>query len=168
MSLAVLKRKALNHNSRIAPISGKGVFSLNGTHRHHTYIGQPNIGFHHPDPNCECSSSNTINKSVQSYKAILSVRYTDTGCGKGNICSRPVYKDISGNRMQEEHTDDLLYKCYTEPKNIGSSNSNKCYSKNKNKNEICLTVKTGPKFNLGTLPYSDRMKKLKRDNKCYN
>ena len=161
MSLAVLKRKALNHNSRIAPISGNGVFSLNGTQRRHTYIGLSNIGLYPLDPTCECFSSNKINKSVQTYKAILSVRYTDTGCGKGNICSKPVYNDIKGNKTQGEHTDDLLYKCYTEPKYIGSSNST-CYTKN----EKCSTVKTGPEFNLGPLSYSDRMKKLKRDNKC--
>lgn len=162
MSLAVLKRKALNHNSRIAPISGNGVFSLNGIHRQHTYIGQSNIGLH--NSNCGCSSSNTINKSVQTHKAILSVRYSDTGCGKGNICSTPVYKDISGNKNQGEYTDELLYKCYREPKYVGSSNSN-CYTKNKNKLERCSTVKTGPEFNLGPLSYSDRIKKLKRNNK---
>jgi len=176
MSLAVLKKKAFNHNPRIAPISGNGTFSLNGTRRQHTYIGVPS--FVSKCPITDYSS--TVNKSVQTSKALLSVRYSGTGC-KGKICSQPVYKVVDGNKTQDEYIENLTNKCYVSPDISGSNKVYNCYTKDvsigihknktynnqsytnfiKLKSLRCSTVKIGPTYNLGSLQYTDHIKKLK-------
>ena len=175
MSLAVLRKKTLNHNSRTAPLSANGIFALNGTTRRHTYIGQHNLGSYN---NCSSSSSNVINKSVQSSKALLTPR-----CNRGRICYKPAYTDISGNRTYQEYLENLSSQCYTRPDSISSnSNMHNCFTKNSsvsvntNKNRSysnfikiktlqCSTVKTGPKLNINVLPYVDYLKELKIDRK---
>ena len=177
MSLAVLRKKTLNSNSRIAPISGNGGFSLNGKHRQHTYIGQQNLGL---SSSSSTFSSNVVNKSVLSTKYLFYAR-----CNRGRICSQPIYNDIrnNNNKTAEEYIDNLNEKCYKLPDTVGANKSSyNCFTKdlsvkvNNNKgysNFIkiktlqCSIVKTGPKFNLGTLPYTDYLMAVKSErNNC--
>ena len=82
MSLATLKRKTMNGNPRMSPISGTGSgslgFALNGTRRIKGVVGHTNLG---PKGNSNgiscCSEDNSVIKpSVKNTKGMISVRYS--------------------------------------------------------------------------------------------
>ena len=87
MSLAVLKRKTMNGNPRMAPISGSASgplgFSLNGTRRISGVVGPTNLGpkgnankhGQHSGVACCTNDADIIKPSVKNTKGMLSVRY---------------------------------------------------------------------------------------------
>ena len=95
MSIYTLKRKTLNGNPRLSPISGNNPlgFALNGTRRIKGIVGETNLGSHKipnlgSHQNCCTSNSNEIiKKSVKNTKGMLSSRYTKLlhGAYPGNI-----------------------------------------------------------------------------------
>lgn len=89
MSIAALKRKTMNGNPRLAPISGSGngpIFSLNGTRRNIGRIGEHlapgamvgpsslNGGIHGHDSHCCTNDLNVVKPSVMNTAGMLSRR----------------------------------------------------------------------------------------------
>ena len=93
MSIAALKRKTMNGNPRISPLSGHGPlgFALNGTLRVNGSVGKTNLGASnyssinrgHSSNSCCLNDDNIIKKSVMNTKAMLSARAK--GLPQGNL-----------------------------------------------------------------------------------
>jgi len=114
MSIAVLKKKTMNHNSRMSPISGSNNgplgFALNGTRRITGVVGQTNLG---PSSNCNnfnkhcgiscCTNDyNVIKPSVKNTKGMLRIRYLKC---QGN-CPKPICQPPEGTQntyIEEKH-----------------------------------------------------------------
>lgn len=83
MSIAILKRKAMNGNPRLSPISGNNPlgFALNGTRRVKGVVGPTNLGASKSPTlgshqSCfTCNSNEIIKPSVKNTKGMLSSRY---------------------------------------------------------------------------------------------
>ena len=83
MSIAILKRKTLNGNPRLSPISGKTPlgFALNGTRRIKGVVGPTNLGANKvPSLGshqycCTINSNDFIKPSVKNTKGMISSRY---------------------------------------------------------------------------------------------
>ena len=87
MSIAVLKRKTMNGNPRIAPISGSASgplgFALNGTRRISGVVGPTNLApkgnansrGQHYGVSCCTDDINIVKPSVKNTRGMLSVRY---------------------------------------------------------------------------------------------
>ena len=84
MSVAILKRKAMNGNPRLAPISGNSPlgFALNGTRRIKGVVGPTNLGANKrpalgSHQSCfTCNSNEIIKPSVKTTKGMISTRFT--------------------------------------------------------------------------------------------
>ena len=93
MSIAALKRKTMNGNPRMSPISGQGPlgFALNGTLRVNGWVDPTNLGATsyasgrggQSVPSCCLNDRNIIKKSVMNTKAMLSAR--SKGFPLGNL-----------------------------------------------------------------------------------
>lgn len=92
MSLATLKKKMMNGNPRMSPLSGQGSlgFALNGTLRLSGTGSDINHGLHHqssgygqPSVSCCTNDRNIIKKSVMNTRGMLSARAK--GLPQGNL-----------------------------------------------------------------------------------
>ena len=99
MSIATLKRKTMNGNPRMSPLSGQGPlgFALNGTLRISGWVGPTNLGLDHQSSNyntptsvrCCTNDSNIIKKSVMNTRGMLSARIK--GFPQGNFSNNLRY-----------------------------------------------------------------------------
>ena len=113
MSISALKRKTLNGNPRMAPISGSNGgplgFALNGTRRISGVVGNTNLASNGADKGiyipCCTNDSNTIKRSVMNTKGMLSVRYNNC---PGN-CQKPIVQETV--KTQQEHIEKLHVRC---------------------------------------------------------
>ena len=98
MSIATLKKKTMNGNPRMSPLSGRGPlgFALNGTLRVSGLVGPTNLGLDRqsaginiPTSNCCTNDRNIIKKSVMNTKGMLSARAK--GFPQGNLSNNLRY-----------------------------------------------------------------------------
>ena len=126
MSIATLKRKTLNGNPRLAPISGQGSFgfALNGTLRNVGVVGPTNLGAKKEEKDfCCTNNSNYIKQSVKNTKGMLALRKINYLSGE---CPNPInwFQPIDngynkhhtqGQYIERKHTESFI--C-----NLGLSN----------------------------------------------
>ena len=117
MSIVALKRKTMNGNPRMAPISGNNNgplgFALNGTRRITGVVGQTNLA---PNGNrglsCCTNDSNIIKRSVMNTKGMLSVRYNNCP----GSCQKPIVQETV--KTQNEHIKKLHISCHNQTNQV--------------------------------------------------
>ena len=116
MSIAALKRKTMNGNPRMSPISGSNNgplgFALNGTRRNSGVVGNTNLASDGPN-NMQCCTNNPniIKRSVMNTKGMLSSRYDNCT----NKCPpKPVFQETV--KDQDEHIKKLSVNCNLDDK----------------------------------------------------
>lgn len=111
MSIVALKRKTLNGNPRMAPISGCNAgslgFSLNGTRRNIGLVGPTNLGS--TGKSCCTNDSNVIKPSVKTTKGMLTVRYIN--CAGTGVCYKNIVQPMNSYNLQHKSAE-----CYLPPK----------------------------------------------------
>ena len=120
MSIATLKRKTMNGNPRMSPISGSNNsplgFALNGTRRITGVVGETNLGpsAYHKNHKLSCCSedTSTIKPSVMNTKGMLSVRYNK--CQSN--CQKPIVQETV--KTQNEHIQKLHILSHKNEKSI--------------------------------------------------
>lgn len=113
MSIAVLKRKTMNGNSRMAPISGSNNgplgFALNGTRRISGVVGETNLASTGANKglytHCCTNDTNSIKRSVMNTKGMLSVRYNNCS----NNCQKPIVQETV--KTQQQYIEKLYVSC---------------------------------------------------------
>jgi len=116
MSIVALKRKTMNGNPRMAPISGNNNgplgFALNGTRRITGVVGQTNLAPNGSTKNnynpCCTTSVDTIKRSVMNTKGMLSVRYNNCP----DSCQKPIVQETV--KTQNEHIKKLHISCHNQ------------------------------------------------------
>ena len=135
MSIAALKRKTMNGNPRMAPISGSdnGIlgFALNGTRRISGVVGNTNLASRGASKSiympCCINDSNTIKPSVKNTKGMLSVRYNNCP----NNCQKPIVQETV--KTQNEHIEKLHASCHNVDKELFDSSVLNCNNNCQNK-----------------------------------
>jgi hypothetical protein len=115
MSIAALKRKTMNGNPRMSPISGSNGgplgFALNGTRRISGVVGNTNLASDGPkNMQCCTNNSNIIKRSVMNTKGMLSSRYSNC-----ITCPpKPIFQETV--KDQDEHIKKLSVNCNLDDK----------------------------------------------------
>lgn len=130
MSIAALKRKTMNGNPRMAPISGSNNgplgFALNGTRRISGVVGNTNLASRGSSKSiympCCANDSNTIKPSVKNTKGMLSVRYNNCS----NNCQTPIVQEII--KTQNEYIKKLHASCHNVDKQLLQTTCGATYS----------------------------------------
>lgn len=121
MSIAALKRKTMNGNPRLSPVSGQGSlgFALNGTLRINGGVGHTNLassGYSsknggQPITSCCLNDNNIIKKSVMNTKAMLSAR--SKGLPQGNLTNNDRACNQSCPKIWVQPMDNGIYQSNT-------------------------------------------------------
>ena len=123
MSIATLKRKTLNGNPRMAPISGNRPlgFALNGTRRITGVVGPTNLGHTGKYSNSCCNETlcsnencNIVKPSVKNTKGMLSVRYNGLSCNNNcpKIWVQPMDTGDIKHHTQGQYISSKSAECY--------------------------------------------------------
>ena len=93
MSIATLKKKTLNGNPRISPISGNSelAFSINGTRRNTGIVGNTNLAkntINRQNCNVSFNNYNVIKPSVMNTKGMLASKKIN--CSINGTCIKPL------------------------------------------------------------------------------
>lgn len=117
MSIAVLKRKTMNGNPRIAPISGSATgplgFALNGTRRLSGSVGPTNLApkgnanshGQHYGVSCCTEDIDIVKPSVKNTKGMLSVRYKLCV----DKCPKPIFQLTERSQAEYIHEKHVKY-----------------------------------------------------------